>query len=290
MKRTGRWAVCLMIALLFWIACPAGNAEDQIQTYFLNVGKADAILLRLNGQDYLVDTGSKESYDQMEDALRMLGVDRLAGVIITHTDKDHVGGLKKLLKSEIDVERVYAGKLHSEKSDEDHPAYSAAEKRNVPFTWLVAGDQLQAEECVLHILGPLTRDDEEENNNSLVIDVRTPEGNILLTGDMTQTEEEELLDAGAIPQATVLKVGHHGRDDATGRRLVAAVRPQWAVISTSSQERPDTPAAQVTETLALFQVKTAVTQEAQVGILAELENQTATVWRVDWDGKHPLEK
>ena len=72
MKRTGRWAVCLMIALLFWIACPAGNAEDQIQTYFLNVGKADVILLRLNGQDYLVDTGSKESYDQMEDALRML--------------------------------------------------------------------------------------------------------------------------------------------------------------------------------------------------------------------------
>ena len=107
---------------------------------------------------------------------------------------------------------------------------------------------------------------------------------------ISQTEEEELLNAGVIPRATVLKVGHHGRDDATGKALVAAVRPQWAIISTSSQERPDTPAAQVTETLALFQVKTAVTQDAQVGILAELENQTATVWRVDWDGKHPLEK
>ena len=58
MKRTGRWAVCLLIALLFWIACPAGNAEDQIQAYFLNVGKADAILLRLNGQDYLVDVAA----------------------------------------------------------------------------------------------------------------------------------------------------------------------------------------------------------------------------------------
>ena len=178
MKRTGRWAVCLMIALLFWIACPAGNAEDQIQAYFLNVGKADAILLRLNGQDYLVDTGSKESYDQMEDALRMLGVDRLAGVIITHTDKDHVGGLKKLLKSEIDVERVYAGKLHSEKSDEDHPAYSAAEKRNVPFTWLGAGEKIQAGECVMDILGPLTLDTEDENNNSLVLNVETPAGEL----------------------------------------------------------------------------------------------------------------
>ena len=178
MKRTGRWAVCLLIALLFWIACPAGNAEDQIQAYFLNVGKADAILLRLNGQDYLVDTGSKESYDQMEDALRMLGVDRLAGVIITHTDKDHVGGLKKLLKSEIDVERVYAGKLHSEKSDEDHPAYSAAEKRNVSFTWLGAGEKIQAGECVMDILGPLTLDTEDENNNSLVLNVETPEGQL----------------------------------------------------------------------------------------------------------------
>ena len=291
MKRVCRWAVCVGMALFLLLAGwkSPGKAEEKIQAYFLNVGKADAILLRLDGQDYLVDTGSKDSYGQMEDALRMLGVDRLEGVIITHTDKDHVGGLKKLLKSEIDVERVYAGKLHSEKSDEDHPAYSAAEKRDVPFTWLGAGEKIQAGECAMDILGPLTRDEEDENNNSLVVNVRTPEGNILLAGDMTQTEEEELLDAGTIPQAKVLKVGHHGRDDATGRRLVAAVRPQWAVISTSSQERPDTPAAQVMETLALFQVKTAVTQDAQVGVLVELEEQNVAVWRVDWDGKHPIE-
>lgn len=291
MKRACRWVVCVGMALFFLLTGwkSPGKAEERIQAYFLNVGKADAILLRLDGQDYLVDTGSKDSYGQMEDALRMLGVERLAGVMITHTDKDHTGGLKKLLKSEIVVERVYAGKLHSEKSDEDHPAYSAAEKRDVPFTWLGAGEQMQIGRCVLDILGPLTRDEEDENNNSLVVNVRTPEGNLLLTGDMTQTEEEELLDAGAIPQATVLKVGHHGRDDATGKRLVAAVRPQWAVISTSSAERPDTPSAQVMETLALFQVKTAVTQEAQVGVLMELEEQNVTVWRVDRDGKHPVE-
>ena len=42
--------------------------------------------------------------------------------------------------------------------------------------------------------------------------------------------------------------------------------------------------------LGYFDIAPVVTQEAQVGILAELENQTATVWRVDWDGKHPLEK
>ena len=292
MKRACRWAVCVGMALFLLLAGwkSPGKAEEKIQAYFLNVGKADAILLRLDGQDYLVDTGSKDSYDQLEDALQMLGVERLSGVLITHTDKDHAGGLKKLLKSDITVERVYAGKLHSEKSSEDHPAYSAPEKKNVPFTWISAGDQLQTGRCVWEILGPLTLDAEDENNNSLVANVRTPEGNFLLTGDMTQTEEEELLDAGVIPQATVLKAGHHGRDDATGKRLVAAVRPQWAVISTSSEERTDTPAAKVMETLALFGVKTAVTQDTQVGIFIELEKQNAVVWRVDWDGKHPLEK
>ena len=72
MKRAGWWAICagmaLFLLLIGWET--PGKAEEKIQAYFLNVGKADAILLRLNGQDYLVDTGSKESYDQMEDALR----------------------------------------------------------------------------------------------------------------------------------------------------------------------------------------------------------------------------
>lgn len=123
MKRACRWAVCVGMALFLLLAGwkSPGKAEEKIQAYFLNVGKADAILLRLDGQDYLVDTGSKDSYDQLEDALQMLGVERLSGVLITHTDKDHAGGLKKLLKSDITVERVYAGKLHSEKSSEDHP-------------------------------------------------------------------------------------------------------------------------------------------------------------------------
>ena len=271
MKRTGRWAVCLMIALLFWIACPAGNAEDQIQTYFLNVGKADAILLRLNGQDYLVDTGSKESYDQMEDALRMLGVDRLAGVIITHTDKDHVGGLKKLLKSEIDVERVYAGKLHSEKSDEDHPAYSAAEKRNVSFTWLGAGEKIQAGECVMDILGPLTLDTEDENNNSLVLRLTTPEGTALLMGDAELEEETEIIAASANKlDADYLKAAHHGRDDATSAAFARMVSPQIAVISTDRTDEPRSAATSVIASLEDAGAAVYITEHFELGVRVRL--------------------
>lgn len=34
------------------------------------------------------------------------------------------------------------------------------------------------------MLGPLTQDDEQENNNSLVLRLTTPQGDHALTGDM----------------------------------------------------------------------------------------------------------
>ena len=111
----------LLLAAVLLLAGACARAQEQVQALFINVGKADAALFFLDDQRFLVDTGTKDSYDQLERVLEAYGVTRLNGVVITHTDKDHVGGLKKLLKSGISVDRVYAGALHSEKSLEDHP-------------------------------------------------------------------------------------------------------------------------------------------------------------------------
>ena len=70
----------------------------QVQAMFLNVGKADAALFTVAGKHYLVDTGTADAVDAILRALTYYGVTHLDGVLITHMDKDHVGGLKKLLK------------------------------------------------------------------------------------------------------------------------------------------------------------------------------------------------
>ena len=254
-----------------------------IRDRFINVGKADAALYLLGDQRFLIDTGTKDSYDQLERVLEAYGVQRLDGVLITHTDKDHVGGLKKLLKSGIAVDALYAGTLHSEKSLEDHPVYEAAEKYDVPLTWLSAGDVIDlGNGCTFQVLGPLSQDDEDENNNSLVLRLLTPQGDMLLTGDMELEEENELIEAGLISQAAVLKVAHHGRDDTTSRQFALLVRPQWAVISTSTAERPDTPSARVLSYLRDARASVAVTQEAQVGILITLEGGQASAEAINW--------
>lgn len=273
----------LLLAAVLLLAGACARAEETVQALFINVGKADAALFLLGDQRFLVDTGTKDSYDQLERVLTAYGVTQLSGVVITHTDKDHVGGLKKLLKSDIAVDRVYAGTLHSEKSLEDHPVYEAAEKYGAPLTWLSAGETVAlADGCAFHVLGPLSQDDEEENNNSLVLRLTTPQGDMLLTGDMELAEESELIEAGLISQAAVLKVAHHGNEDATSWQFVLLARPQWAVISTSSVEKPETPSSKVLSRLKDVKANVAVTQDAEVGILVTLEDGQAAAEAVNW--------
>lgn len=285
---------CLAVALIVLGALAAVPAESGIigeidtkvgpSALFLNVGKADAALFFLGEQTYLIDTGTKDAAPAVLRALTTYQVTHLSGVLITHTDKDHVGGLKQLLESGVQVDELYAPKLHSEKSDEKHPVYKAAQDSGIPLNWLSAGDVITVdEETRFTVLGPISRDLENENNNSLVLHLETAQGNMLLTGDMEFAEEEELIQAGVVPQAAVLKVGHHGEDDASSQAFLARVKPQWAVISTSTAEEKDTPSPKVMRMLWNLGAGVAVTQVATCGIWVTLSEGVASVQAIDYN-------
>ena len=113
---------------------------------------------------------------------------------------------------------------------------------------------------------------ETENCNSLVLVAEGGGGRMLLAGDMEFPEELELLNAGAIPACEVLKVGNHGEDDATSEALLKAVRPQIAVISTSTAEEPDTPSLRVGRDLMKKGATIYETQQAESGVLVTLQS------------------
>ncbi len=222
-----------------------GTESAQIRAMFLNVGKADAALFCLGDRRYLIDTGTKESAGAMLRALAYFGTDKLDGVMITHTDKDHVGGLKALIKSGIEIGTLYAPAF-STLDDGEHPVVKQAEKNELTLRRLYAGDVIEVDGTTrFAVLGPVTRDGDEENNDSLVLRLETSEGDMLLTGDMLVKEENELLAAGVIGPAAVLKVGHHGAEDAGSEAFLYKARPQVAVISTDPAEVDDTPSPKV---------------------------------------------
>jgi len=274
----------MALLLLAGITLHSAVAQEDVRALFINVRKADAALFFLGDARYLVDVGHKDSHEQLMRVLEAFEIRKLDGVFVTHTDKDHAGGLKKLLKAGIRVDRLYGGEKHSEKSLEDHPVYEAAEKYEVPVTWLRAGDEVDAGNGnVFCVLGPLSQDPVKENNNSLVMRLTTPHGDMLLTGDMEEPEEEELLSAGLIHSAPVLKVGNHGEGDATSKAFAMAACPQWAIISTNTEDEPDTPDAKTISKLQKVGANIAVTQDAEVGIMVILRNgKVADVQQINW--------
>ena len=255
---------------------PYQKADKPLTLFAVNVGKGDALLLNCGAETYLIDAGLQDNWGELSRALKMLQVTRLTGVILTHTDKDHAGGLLPLATSSIQVDGWYAPAHYADvKKESKHPAVEAAALRGDTVTFLRAGDVLPLGNGQLTVIGPISASD-VENCNSLVLLAEASSGRMLLTGDMEFPEEEELLAAGVIPACDVIKIANHGESDATSEALLRAVQPQIAVISTSTAAEPDTPSNRVLRLLYAADVSIYQTQDADSGVLVTIDQGEVT--------------
>lgn len=284
------WALMLLAVGAFsWFSPTASRADaGAARLVCLNIGKADCMLLLYEDQAFLIDTGYAQTYPALETMLRELGVQRLNGVILTHCHDDHAGGLMPLAKSDIPVDAWYAARIYYDVKEGEHPAALAAAARGASVSWLDAGDGIPVGKTGgLTVLGPLQANTENENNNSLVLRFSSPQGSILLCGDMKEEEEAALLQAGALEKSDVIKAGHHGDNKATGLSLLRAVQPRAAVILTSTQEEPDTPAPETLRRLAAAGCPVYVSQDGKDALEVRLEGGHITVLDVSWPGVPP---
>ena len=279
---------CLMILLCYaFSGCQAVNSEsrdDAAKLLCLNIGKADCMLLLYENSAYLIDTGYEQTWPALEAAFSQYGISRLNGVFLTHCHEDHMGGLTALAESKMEVDAWYAARIFYDQKESKHPMKLAAAKRNEEVTWLEAGAVIPVgSEAKLTVLGPVSVNTDNENNNSLVMRFDSPQGSILLAGDMKEEEEYELLDAGLLAPCDLLKAGHHGDNKATCKAFLQAVRPKAAVILTSSAEEPDTPASSTIRRLEKIGCKVYVSQEYHDALLFTLRGGEVSAEDIRWD-------
>lgn len=260
-----------------------GTAQAQVELFAVNVGKGDALVVRAGDYTCLIDTGKEKAQEQLEVALKALGVEALDAVFITHTDKDHTGGLKWLRESDIEIRAIYASRYYPNTTEKKHPAVKAAKKLDLEVNWLGAGDSVPLGDsgAVFRVLAPAMEIPDDEDDNSLVMMLESPDGRILLTGDMEHVEEAALLSSGADLRCDVLKVANHGDSDATSAALIAACAPSVALISTDSAEKPGTPDAGIVRNLQGIGCAVCVTQDASLGIRVTLDGGRVAVENVN---------
>ena len=234
-----------LFTALFGFLLPVRAQEECGFLYMINVGKGDAIVISVSGANYLIDCGKAAAWEQVEEALSALSIRTLEGVFLTHTDKDHTGGLKKLAKSDIEIKNWYASAFYVSGSGQ-HPMVSAAAKRGQNVRFLKAGDTVDG---LFTVLAPLTFNEEDEDNNSLVMMFETPFVRILLTGDMEKKEEKSLILSGADLHCDIFKVPNHADDDVCRHISLSSLGAKAALISTDPYEKPGTPDALLVQAL-----------------------------------------
>ena len=271
----------LLAALMTALTGCAADAEAaDVWMYAVSAGKADAILVGAGDSVCLIDAGYARSRGKILAAMERMGVERLDAVFVTHTDDDHTDGLEWLAESGIEVGAWYASAMYTGVKEKKHPAVKAAAIRGEQVRWLQAGDSVPLGSARLDVLAPISLYTDKDDNNSLVMMLRSDAGSILLAGDMEFPEEAELVASGVSLDCDVLKVANHADDDTTGEAFVRAASPKAAVISTSTEEKPETPDPRAVALLQAAGAEVAVTQECTGGILVRLSDGVPAVERV----------
>lgn len=218
-------------------APPAG-----LRVSVLDVGQGDAILLQPGGAPaVLVDAGPPGA--GLAAALRSAGVERIGAAIVTHDQPDHAGGITELLAA-MPVGRLFHGAIGPR-------TLASIRAAGVPPRRLAAGDEVRSGRLLLELLWPPPEllagphAGEDPNRLGLVIRARWRDFTMLLTGD---AEAEAVpLDPGPVD---VLKLAHHGSEDAGLGELVGRARPRLAIASAGAGNPFGHPAPATLATLA----------------------------------------
>ncbi len=200
----------------------------------------------------LVDGGPHG--DELRDHLERVGVSELAAAVVTHDQSDHVGGIEELL-GVFPIRRL----LYARRG----PDFSRdARVAGVRASSIAEGSEVDSGALRLVALWPprAALDDPgpaDPNRLALVLLARWHRFSMLLTAD---AEAEVVpLDPGPVD---VLKVAHHGSDDAGLAALLDRTAPSLAVISVGADNPYGHPTADTLSTLAEHRVPTVRTDQA----------------------------
>jgi len=228
----------LLLPMIFYQP-PRPQAGD-FWLHLLDVGQGLSVLVQTRDHNLLYDAGARrgERFDLgrlvVEPILRHRGITSLDRLIISHADNDHAGGAEYLLQKIAVQQLLYGGR--AEDFAFDLPPHAQNCRAGQRWQW----NQLRFE--ILHPAG----DYHKTNQQSCVLKITGSDYSVLLTGDIDQPVESQLLgDYHGQLQTDVLLVPHHGSKSSSSLSWLQQLEPQLALVSAGYLNRFRHPADEV---------------------------------------------
>ncbi|MGN0115276.1 MAG: ComEC/Rec2 family competence protein [Acutalibacteraceae bacterium] len=214
----------------------SGKTADNDNTasvHFIDCGQGDCEAIVSNGTLTVIDSGPTKNANSTLNYIKSLGFSKIDNLVLTHAHEDHIGGAKQLVEN-FQIGTIYMSKPKSgtEPNTEVYrQLLKAIAAKGLKITTAKTGMTFDAGAFSMQIISP-SKEYDELNDQSAVIHAVYDDVSFLFTGDAESEPMNTMLGSYySSLESTVLKVGHHGSKTSTTKKWLAAVQPQYAVIS-----------------------------------------------------------
>ncbi len=226
---------CGFCALLIFLYLWSWQSEQRgWRLHFLDVGHGLATVIERNNRTVLFDTGVRWPEGSMAERVIIPFLshqgfrDAVDGIILSHSDRDHAGGLNVLKMTLNNIGWL----RQSQKGNNSLPCIQGAE-------WLWQGLRFQ-------VIWPPKSVERAENRHSCVVMVsddgiaKVPT-RILLTGDVDAVGELLFMRHPWARKVDIVQVPHHGSKTSSTMTWLQQAAPKWAVVSVGQNRRWNLP-------------------------------------------------
>jgi competence protein ComEC len=232
------------------------------QLHLIDVGQGTAVLLQKGDRGLLYDVGPVYgSYNATEayvlPYLHYQGIRQLDYLVLSHADTDHTGAFAEVLRAYPELNLI---------ADFD-TGFLQQPCLSLPAYYLDA--ELWAFRSTQQV--------QASNDSSCVLAIKAAGWQSLLTGDISQSVEAELLIDQPDLKTELLLLGHHGSKSSSQLSFLSRVQPLLALNSAAANNAYGHPSSEVLGRLALLQIPLLNTAE-QGAVRIEITEQQLHIW------------
>ncbi|NLJ96236.1 MAG: DNA internalization-related competence protein ComEC/Rec2, partial [Clostridiales bacterium] len=292
-KRYGKKRLIGILAIAIVILI-IPDTHKGLTVTMLDVGQGEAIFMETEkGSTILLDGGSSNVKQvgkyRIKPYLLCNGIDKLDYAIVTHTDTDHVSGLMEIIEGDEIIIKCLVLPDTRERNEIYLKLEDLVRNKGIDLKYVRSGDEFIEGRLCITVLHPAKDYIPASNNDySTVLSISYGEFDMLLTGDIEEKGERELIKwltgqvdvdinrygilsnvnyaDDALPliktDYDVLKVAHHGSRNSTGEEILAIIKPELSLISCSKNNRYGHPHTELIERLQQSGSSIMITTEA----------------------------
>ena len=232
--------------------------KTKLNIVYFYVGQADCTLIMQNNSTMLIDSGNSADGDNVVNAIKALGIEKLDVVIGTHVHEDHIGSMSGIIDN-FEVGKFYLPYNATSTTSFYKRLLKSLTIKNMGIEEAVIGEKFNIGNAECEIMTVNNSDPENINEESIVLEIRYGTQKYLFMGDAEVINEK----SREWNDIDVLKVGHHGSNTSTSSDFLKQVKPEISIISVGKDNSYGLPKKK---------------------ILDRLNKQNSVIYRTDEDG------